>query len=154
MPTGVYLSLFYFALVERGGPGETQTVTNLVVEVNMTKLEMLRNRSRYWLRKIWWRVTMPVRRLLDIKYSRCEIDSIYDGINFHRAPTREEWLTIAQGVDWICDSMNLQWDVDFTVDEKVVEIYEFLGNHRDLHGDFTWEEVSKVLPNPFGDLLG
>lgn len=113
----------------------------------MTKLEMLRNRSLYWLRNICWRVTMPVRRLLDIRYSRREINSIYDGIDFHRAPTREEWLTIAQGIDWICDSMILEWDVDFTVDEKVVEIYKFLGAHRNLHGDFTWEEVSKVLPN-------
>lgn len=113
----------------------------------MTKLEKLRNQSLHWLRNAWWKVTMPVRRLLDIRYSSVEIGTIYDGINFHRPPTREEWLTIAQGVDWICDSMALQWDIDLSLDEKVVEIYEFLADHRSLHGDFTWEEVSKVLPN-------
>lgn len=119
----------------------------------MTKLEKLRNLSWYWLRKAWWRVTMPVRRVLDIRSSRREIDSIYDEINFHRAPTRHEWLDIGFRISWICDSMALEWDFELTDDEKVVEIYEFLGAHKDLHSDFTWEEVSKVFPNPLGDLL-
>jgi hypothetical protein len=119
----------------------------------MTKLEIIRNRCLHRLRNIWWILTMPVRRWCDIRYSRCQINAIYDSINWHRPPSRHEWLDTAQKIDWICDSMNLEWGIDFTLDEKVVKIYGFLGDHKSLHGDFTWEEVSKVLPNPFGDLL-
>lgn len=130
-------------------PGETRTVTNLVVEVNMTKLEKLRNQSLYWLRKVWWRVTMPVRRVLDTRSCLITINSIYDGIDWDREPTREEYWYIALEIDGICDSMILQWDVDFTQNEKVCKIYEFLGIHANLHDGFTWAEALHVFETAY-----
>jgi hypothetical protein len=111
---------------------------------NEELIQKLSNRSPYRLENIWWRLTMPLRRWWDIKKATEEIDALHKSINFLRRPSHLEWLEIAQEIDWICDSIYLEWNVQLQ-GGKVNHIYEFLRVHK-YEEPFTLQQVLKTCP--------
>lgn len=111
---------------------------------NEELIQKLSNRSPYRLENIWWRLTMPLRRWWDVKKATKEVDALHKSINFLRRPSHLEWLEIAQEIDWICDSIYLEWNVQLQ-GGKVDRIYEFLRVHK-YEEPFTLQQVFKTCP--------